>query len=236
MEILLFIGVLVAVGVIGWLVWYVGHKRREAFRAFAGQHGLEYSHEDPFGTVGLPFALFRRGEGRKVENVLWGEWRGEECRAFDYWYYTESTDSKGNKSRTYHRFTCTLLEVDADFPALSIGRENVFTRLADGMGFRDIQFESPDFNRRFQVKAKDKRFAYELIDASLMQWMTGLQLPVMFEVVGRWTLAFVKKRFPPEGFVPVIEVARDFRRRIPRVAWSHYGRTRQTASEGEERS
>lgn len=236
MEVLLFIAAIVAAALIGWLAWYWGHKRREAFRAFAAQHGLEYARHDPFGILSLPFTLFMRGDGRRVENVLWGEWRGEPVRAFDYWYYTESRDSKGNRSRTYHRFTCALLEVEAGFPPLQIGRENVLTRLADGLGFRDIQFESPDFNRRFQVKGKDRKFAYELIDARLMQWMAGLQIPIGVEVVGSWVVVFQGKRLPPEGFVPVIEVAREFRRRIPRVAWSHYGRTGQAVSGGEERS
>jgi hypothetical protein len=231
---LLFVLFAVAAIGIGVASWYFAEKRRQAFQAFAAQHGLEYSRTDPFDLLRLPFQLFRRGDGRRVENVLAGEWRGQPMRAFDYWYYTESTDSDGHRSKTYHRFTCVLIDVDARFPHLAIARENLFTRLADGLGFRDIGFESEEFNRRFQVSASERKFAYELVDARLMQWLLGLELPVAFEVVGGSVLASVKRRLPPEGFAPVIEVARTFRERIPRVAWSLYGQTTETAERGKE--
>ncbi len=229
--ILLFVVVAAAVA-IG--AWYLARRRREAFRTFARSHALQYSRRDPFGLVGLPFRLFQKGDGRRVENVLSGAWRGEQVRAFDYWYYEESQTSEGSRSRTYHRFSCALLEVSASFPQLSIDRENLFTRLADGIGFRDIEMESGEFNRRFQIASSDRKFAYALIDARMMKWLLGLRQRGAFEVREGWLLAFVGKRVPPVGFAPIIEMARGFRDRIPRAAWSMYGRGTEI-SEGEAR-
>lgn len=75
-------------------------ERQQQFSALALGHGLDFSIDDPFDTLGEPFALFRRGDGRGVEDVLWGEWNELEIRAFDYWYDEESTDSKGHTSRS----------------------------------------------------------------------------------------------------------------------------------------
>lgn len=218
---------LIALAAIGIFVgsWYYAKKRREAFAAFAASHGLEYLRKDPFGLVTLPFALFTKGDGRGIENVLAGDWRGNPMKAFDYWYYEESTDSDGNRTKTYYRYTCCLLDLpEAAFPPLAITRENVFTRLADGLGFRDIEFESPDFNKRFQVKARERKFAYAFIDARMMKWLLALPGREEFEIAGTWLLAFDKGRRKPVEFAPVIDMALAFREQVPRAALSMYGR------------
>lgn len=211
--------------------WYYAKKRVEAFASFASAHGLIYSPRDVEGLVNHPFRLFSKGEGRKVENVLSGEWREKPMRAFDYWYYEESTDSDGHRSKTYYRYTCCLLEIAAAFPSLAVTRENVFTRLADGLGFRDIEMESPDFNARFQVSSKDRGFAYAFIDARMMGWLLGLEGKEEFEVAGGWLLLFHRGRRKPEEFAPLIETALALRDRVPRAALSMYGRSEGAAGE-----
>jgi len=218
----------IAVGVASW---YLAKKRREAFAVFANAHGLTYARRDLEGIVDHPFRLFSKGDGRRVENVLSGEWRGNPMRAFDYWYYEESTDSDGNRTKTTYRYTCCLLEIEAAFPPLALTRENVFTRMADGLGFRDIEFESPDFNKRFQVKAKDRRFAFSFVDARMMKWLLALAGKEEFEVAGGWLLVFHRGRRKPVGFAPLIETALAFRTQVPRAALSMYGRDEGAAGE-----
>lgn len=225
-EPLIFVGIALAAVAVFVYSWYRKKKRREAFRRFALRHRLEYSERDPFGLIGLPFTLFRKGDGRGIENVVWGEWRGLPMRAFDHWYYDEHTDSEGRTSRSYHRHSCVLVELAAAFPHLSIGREGFLSRLADHVGFRDIELESGEFNRTFQVAASERRFAYELIDARMMRWLLDLRIRGVFEVVGGWLLAYVEGRRDPPAFAPVIEMANAFRDRIPRAAWSLYGGVR----------
>jgi hypothetical protein len=206
-------------------------ERRRQLGALAFGHGLDFSIDDPFGTLGEPFALLQRGDGRGIENVLWGTWQGLELRAFDYWYYEESTDSDGNRTKTTYRYTCCLLEIEAAFPPLALTRENVFTRMADGLGFRDIELESPDFNKRFQVKAKDRRFAFSFVDARMMKWLLALAGKEEFEVAGGWLLVFHRGRRKPVGFAPLIETALAFRTQVPRAALSMYGRDEGAAGE-----
>jgi hypothetical protein len=196
-------------------------KRRAAFRAFALQHRLEYAEGDPFSLLGWPFDLFRRGDGRGIDHVVWGTWRDTKLQAFDYWYYTESTDSKGHRSRSYRRFSGVVIEVPAAFPHLTMAREGLFTRLADHLGMEDIEFESPEFNRRYNVKAGERRFAYELIDGRMLEWLVGFDQGLAFEVMGNRVLAY-GPRVKPSGLLGLIGTAAMFRDRIPRVAWSLY--------------
>ncbi len=217
--VVLVLGVVVTVFV---LSFYFKAKRREAFRAFAARHGLRYSETDTFGLLGWPFALFQKGDGRGIDNVLWGAWPGgEQVTAFDYWYYTESTDSKGSRSRTYKRFSCAMVQVSAAFPHLEIARENLFTRMADGMGLEDIELELPEFNRRFNVKAVHRKFAYEVLETRMMDWLVASDAGYAYEIVGNQILAYGKKG-KVEALLPLVGALLAFRDRIPRVAWTLY--------------
>ncbi|MGH2683837.1 MAG: hypothetical protein ACRDJP_00030 [Actinomycetota bacterium] len=201
---------------------YLKKKRREEMATFARQNGLQYSAHDPFQTLGWPFGLFQKGDGRGVENVVWGPWQGgSNVTAFDYWYYTETTDSKGHRSRSYHRFSCATIEVAAAFPHLEIAREGFFTRMADHMGMEDIEFESPEFNRRYNVKAKERRFAYELLDARMLEWLVGFDQGYAFEILGNRILAY-GRRTKASGLTPLLGTLTMFRDRVPRVAWTLY--------------
>lgn len=196
-------------------------RRRRELAAVASQQGLDFSVDDPFDTLGEPFSLLRRGDGRGVENVLWGTWHGLALRAFDYWYYEESTDSKGHTSRSYSRFDCVLAPVDARCPRLEIAEENVLTRIADALTFRDLEFESEEFNRRFNVTGDDHRFATALCDARMMRWLLDHADGYGFEVVGDRLLCW-SRRVTPAAIVRVLGTAQAFRERIPEVVRSLY--------------
>lgn len=212
-----------AIALAAWW-WQQELKRRRiaALTRIARGLGFQYSERDPFGLLSLPFALLDRGKGRGVENVLWGELDGAKVRSFDYWYYEEHTDAKGHRSRTYHRFSCSVAELPAACPHhLSVGRENLLTRIASGVGFHDIELESEEFNREFRVKASEQKFAYEVLDGPMMAWMLSHGGDHGFEIGGKWAMVSCGRLAPAE--VPaMLALLRQFRARIPRVVWSLY--------------
>jgi hypothetical protein len=217
--ILLFV-VVVAAGVA--VSYYLKQKRRQELALVARQLGLEYSPVDALGCLGLPFALFAKGDGRGIENVLWGTWQGIPLREFDYWYYEESTDSRGNRSKTYYRFSCTVTEIEAYCSSLRVERENLFTSIADHIGLHDIEFESEEFNHEFNVKGEDRKFANDFIDARMMQWLLTTEHGFGFEVSGKWLLCYGKRRAPLE-LVPLVGTVKQFREHVPRVVYELYG-------------
>lgn len=200
--------------------WYLREQRRKEIAAVAARLGFRYSREDPFGLVDLPFALFGRGDGRGCENVLWGSASGRDVRLFDYWYFDESTDAEGHTSRTYHRFSCALTQIDALCPHLSVRREGFFSRLADHVGLRDIEFESDEFNRTYQVESEDRKFAFALLDARMMEWLLGTD-GWSFEVHGSLALCAIH-RLRPRELPMAIEALAGFCEHVPPVVASMY--------------
>jgi hypothetical protein len=221
---MLFVALMVA-GVVGAaaLSWYLKERRRHELAGMAHQLGLAFSRQDPFGLLGLPFALFAKGDGRGIENVLHGTWQGLPLKAFDYWYYERSTDPQGRRTKTYHRFNAVITEIDAACSPLRIERENVLTRVADALGFRDIEFETEDFNRAFQVEGKDRKFASDLCDARMMAWLLRDGGSWSYELVGPWVLVSCK-RLRPTQLIPLLGTAKGFVERIPRVVFSLYAK------------
>jgi hypothetical protein len=217
----IFVVFIVAAGAAVYLSYYLKKKRQRELAFAAKQLGLEFALSDPFDTLAEPFALLRKGDGRGVENVMWGVWGGLECREFDYWYYEESTDSKGNRSKTYYRFSCVMAPVEAACSPLLIDEENLFSRLGDHLGFRDIEFESEAFNKAFTVKSPDRKFANDLVDARMIDWLMAHGHGFQFDVAGDRVLVSCRKMGPTE-LVPLFGTLKGFHGQIPRVVFSLY--------------
>jgi hypothetical protein len=218
---LLFVLFVAAAAGLAWWSWHAKKQRRDELAFVARQLGLSYAAEDPFGILAEPFELLGRGDGQGVENVLWGAYQGLDVRAFDYWYYTETRDSNGHTSRSYSRFNGVIVPVAAACSNLTIANENVLTALADHVGLRDIGFESEAFNRTFNVKSPDRKFANDLIDARMMAWLLAQAQGYAFEVVGGQVLVY-RKRLGPAEVVSLLGTAKAFVDHVPAVVYSLY--------------
>jgi len=59
----------------------------------------------------------------------------------------------------------------SQFPQLTIRREGFFDRVAETFGFQDIKFESTEFSKAFCVRSPDKKFAYDVCNAKMMEYL-----------------------------------------------------------------
>lgn len=217
----LFVGIaIVAAGIYA----YLKHQRRQALLAFAQRHAFAYTAHAPPGLLSHGFPLFLKGDGRGAENGIVGKWKDMDFRAADFWYYEErSRDAQGRGGgRSYYRFSVAAIEVPAWLPDLTVSRENIFTAIGDRIGLGDIDFESEEFNRAMRVKARDRKFAFELIDPRMMQWLLTCDRRFGFEVHGKGILIY-SKRLKPSELLPLIGSLQQFRDRIPRLVWTDYG-------------
>jgi hypothetical protein len=226
-----FFGLIVVALAIFAGIWWFQYKLRQQRIAnlvdTAQDLGFQFSSHDIHGTVDLPFELFRRGDGRRVEHVMWGERRGLPLRVFDYWYYNESSDGRGNRSRTYSRFTCVMATIAADCPTLRIGQEGFFSRVGNALGFKDVELEYDDFNQQFRVRCDDQRFAYSLLDGRMMEWLMqlgGARGIEVLEVVGPLVLIAAHK-LASEDWPQLVDLAEDFHAHVPRVVFATWPRT-----------
>lgn len=216
-----------AAGVVGIITVLIASyvlkmRRRQGLAQLASRYGFTYTLHAPPGLLAYGFPLFFKGDGRGAENGIVGEWKSMPFKAADFWYFTESRDSKGNRTKNYSRFSVAVLELDAWLPDIDIHRENVFTLLGDKLGLKDIDFESEEFNRAFQVKAKNRKFAFELVDPRMMQWLLSCDRRFGFEVHGKGVLIY-SKRLKPAEMLPLIATLKEFEERVPRLVWTNYG-------------
>jgi hypothetical protein len=154
--------------VVAYLSYRAGKKRQEALFQLAQSIGLEYSIEDPFN---LPVRLgtinaFSRGDSQKAANVLYGTYGSREVGAFDYQYSTGS-----GKDRSTHHFSACVHSLECAFPRLMIRPEGFFDKVADVLGFEDIDFESDEFSRKFRVTSDNRKFAYDVCYPQMMEWL-----------------------------------------------------------------
>jgi hypothetical protein len=220
---LLVLALLAFAGAFIYYSWKAKEERREAIATFALSHGMTYLAEDTGELARFDFRLFERGDGRGWENVVAGDWHGLPVRACDYWYYDQHTDNKGGTSRSYKRFTVAVAEVAAWLPPVELSRESVLTRLADHVGLRDIEFESEEFNRCWNVKAPDREFAFKLVDARMIAWLQDSCDGLCFEVNGPHVLVYTGQLAAADWPV-VLSGVKGFVDHVPRLVWNEYGR------------
>lgn len=172
MEIL--VVVLVALVIVALIVFgYLAERRRtEAMAAIAARLRLGFrAGKDRDLARQLEFLdKLDQGSNRYVSNCLDGVYQGERVMVFDYHYETYS-HSKGGRHTHHHRFTVAMLVLPRTFPELLISPEGFLSKLAQAVGYEDIDFESAEFSRTFCVRSRDKKFAYDVCHALMMEFL-----------------------------------------------------------------
>jgi hypothetical protein len=164
--------------------------RIASMQAFAGEHGLVFrgledsSHDEEY----VHFEVFQRGFDRYAYNSISGEidlgfadWSGSgRVKTGDFKYKTRetttTTDSKGRTTtRTRivnHNFSYLILELPFEgMPDLIIRREHLFDKLASFFGKDDIDFESGEFSRKYYVKSANRKFAYDVVNQRMIEFL-----------------------------------------------------------------
>ncbi len=168
--VIFFIGVVIVIGVLSSIA---AKKRRVAFELIAAQLGLRFSAEKDRGIPAHYSFLNKldQGSNRYAYNMLTGVYANHQVMVFDYHYETYSRDNKGNRQTHHHYFSFFMLMLDRSFPELTIGPEGFLSKFAQAVGYDDIDFESHEFSRRFCVRSKDKKFAYDICHARAMEYL-----------------------------------------------------------------
>ncbi len=160
-----FLAIFAVVVVVGFLS---AKKRRKAMVSLAAKLGMRF---DPAKNRSLAshyrfLDKLRRGSNRYAYNILSGDYQGHDVMAFDYHYKTGS-----GKNTHHHHFSFFILHLDATFPELVIGPEGVFSKIAQAVGYDDIDFESHEFSKKFCVRSADKKFAYDVCNALMIEYL-----------------------------------------------------------------
>ena len=219
-AVLLVIGALV-VGAVFYLRYRARQQRIRGVAALAQRLGFSFGLNDDDHIADMPFALFSRGDGHEADLVVSGTHNGMRLRMFDFMYYENNSDGRGNRSRTYHRFTCAILQIPAACPPLCLDHEDFLTKLGRHVGIHDVELEYDEFNKRFRVKCKEQKFAFTLLDGDMMQWLLDRDGFETLEVVGPWVLLAVN-RLDPARWPDLGTWLDQFHAHVPPLVFSTY--------------
>jgi hypothetical protein len=154
---------------------YLNYKREQARRSlllqWATSNQWQFTASDDSWCDRWQGEPFGEGDHRRAVNVVTGQWKDRPFSSFDYSYQTHSSDGKGNRTTTTHRYAVTALHLPAYLPRLQVGPESLLSRVGHAFGMSDIELESEDFNRAFRVTATDPKFASDVLAPRTMQML-----------------------------------------------------------------
>ncbi|MFO0827411.1 MAG: hypothetical protein U0572_04605 [Phycisphaerales bacterium] len=218
----LVIGVIITIMV---LAARAARQRQLELEALARELGLAFdpSSVPRFDKNWPRFECFSRGHSRRAFNLLSGALpeathAGGRCLLGDYEFKETHSNGKTTQTVTYRFSFLILMTRWGETPDVLIRRENFLDKIAGLLGFDDIDFESAEFSRKFMVKSSDKRFAYDLIDPQMMEFLLLDGTPNID--VGGGAVCFwygQNKRLDPAGLRSLFAWGTDFLHRWPRV-------------------
>ncbi len=193
------------------LQWWLREARRKRMAAWAASQGYTFSARD----TALPhrfrrFEPFGHGHGRGAHHVVQGAVAGRRFAVFQYEYTTGS-----GKNREHHVHRICALSMPYAAPDLSIRREGLHHKLFDALGGEDIDFESDVFSRRFWVKCRNRRFAYDIIHPRMMEYLLP-RAGYLWQWRGPELMLVDDGRIEPAAAQAMLQHATGFLQHLPR--------------------
>lgn len=218
-TLLILVLAVVVVGGFAYLSYLQAKKRRELFQQFALAQGWTWTARADSWVNRFDGTPFDEGDSQEAANVLQGQFRGRPMVAFDYSYETHSTDSKGNRQTTTHRFAFCSLALPALVPQLELLPESVFGRLGTALGMQDIELESEDFNRRYRVRCGNPKFASDVLPPRTMQALLS-RTALHLRLSGADALCWESGRHSPSELLARLEALATLIDGIPVFVWN----------------
>ena len=249
MPIALIVGTVVAAFVL--VTWYRRHAGRARQIEHAAQaSGYRYTPVDGSGLANVRFASFAGGHGVDLSNVvIAASADGATVRAFDYstwvdvpvddggdvWGSARGDETPG--SRRTRRVTAGTVGSGAAvrlpgvyLPRLTVRPESLRTRAVDALGGRDLQLESDEFNRIFDIRSEDRRFAELFLDPQMMNLLLETEGKVSVEVFGNWLL-LTTALAGPDDLIGLLRYALVVRAAVPDLITEMYPDAERAAHE-----
>jgi hypothetical protein len=163
-------------------------ERRKKLAALAKKLQLEFNSNTDF-KLAEKFSLLtwlQRGDVRYAYDVFRGYSSGYPVTIFDYHFSTP-----GGKRDLDYYWSAYVLEMKTHFPDMLINHESFESHIGELIGGPHISFESAEFSRHFRVRSGDKKFAFDVCNPRMMEYLlankdltiqiNGTGLAVFFE-------------------------------------------------------
>jgi hypothetical protein len=154
-------------------------RQRDAMAVKASELGLDFKGEDDSHTAKKYLHIDQlddlRGSDEHALNVLSGDFQGYPVTLFDFHYATSGVWWWAPSWTIDNYASFVILNLNKNFPELTIGAEGggLFKMISDAFGGGDIDFESHEFSERYEVRSKNKKFAYDFCNAQMIDYLLG---------------------------------------------------------------
>ncbi len=149
------VGGLALIGTIIVVALKIEKKRSEALQAAAERMKFTFSRKgDPDLLDRLKgLHLFSQGHSKKIANVLMGKAGALDVAVFDYAY----TTGGGQHSQQWRQTVILFESDDMGLPEFTLRPENVFHKIGQVFGYKDIDFDShPEFSKRYLLRGENE--------------------------------------------------------------------------------
>jgi hypothetical protein len=206
-----------------WLAAYFERKKREALAAAAAELGLSFYPEKTYETATRFHFLDKldAGANRYAQYVMRGVYEGYAVVVFEYHYETYS-HSKNGRQTHHHYLSVFVAELGASFPEVVVAREGVLSKIAQAFGYDDIDFESHEFSRKYCVRSADKRFAYDVCNPQMIEFLLA-HPHIEFEIEGSSLAVVFGGRISPDRIHPGVAQACGAASKLPRYLFERVG-------------
>jgi hypothetical protein len=218
MEGVLWLLALLVVGAIGAWRGFRWRSRQRQLMLLCERAGLRFSPVDLDGaSTWMPFRWVLRGNWVGAENVV--AYDGDDVHAFDL--VVEEWSSKEDVAPPKKRYSCAVVPVAGGCPRMLIRPQQAIDGLADTLTGDAIDLELEAFNRRFTVRADDRRFAVTFCDQRIVQAMMRIP-PGIGVATNEDRLLLFGRELPPAQVLLLLEAARKIRGAVPPVVADLY--------------
>jgi hypothetical protein len=218
MEVLLWLIALLVVGAIGAWRALRARSRQRSLMLLCQRAGLRFSPVDLHGaSAWMPFRWVLRGNWAGAENVI--AYDGDDVHAFDV--LVEEWSSRDDVSPPQERYTCAVVPLESGCPRMLIRPHQTIDGLADAFTGAAIDLDLDAFNRRFTVRADDRRFAVAFCDQRMMHAI--MRVPAGIGVAtNEDRMLLFGAELKPAQMLLLLEAARKIRDAVPPVVVDLY--------------
>lgn len=141
-----------------WLGWGIPMRRRKLLGVLAKERGWTFS-KGPNPVIlparGVPFSMKGRHHTRDLARAV------VDGREFALMFHRVTTGH--GRSQVDYDFTIIGVHVNADLPLTVAAPERGLHAIAAALGLQDLDTESAAFNRKWRVRAQDKKGALAIL-------------------------------------------------------------------------
>ncbi|HTR42942.1 MAG TPA: hypothetical protein VMH87_15110 [Pseudomonadales bacterium] len=181
-----------------------------AFSSFSPEPNYEF-------VMGWGFlGYLAQGEDRYAFNILEGTYQDQKLFVFDYHFKT------GNREDNDRYCSMFMLIEQEYFPQVVIepvNLEDIFSRIANVFTNSEIKFESAEFSRTYRVRSSDKKFAYDVCNPQMMDYLLA-NGNLRIEIQGPVILLAHIPQAPVEAIEPGLQTLAQIRSLLPQYLFT----------------